>query len=127
MAATEVLKYLMCKVPTLRASLIAQETCRQKQGSHNYVETEWMQNEAEARQAFNSISTEHEKGGDGFAVNPASKSEGVTVQFQEEAANIQAGHCRMNMSNSTHLGRIVSYLGIAALDDKKRAAYALQL
>lgn len=81
------------------------EVCRKKQGSHDYAETEWLPNEAEAREAFRHITAAHHQGEDAFAATAKRQLDRSSKALHEGRASIHTGSCRMNLSNSTALGR----------------------
>lgn len=83
-----------------------QEACRKKQGTHGYIETDWTSSESEASQAFSRISASHYNEGNEFPVQ-----QNHLNGSSETESTLRAGHCRMNMSSSSHLGRPVSQLG----------------
>lgn len=90
-------------------SFLGQEICRKKQGSHDYAETEWLSNEKEAREAFRDITAAHHEGEHAFAATAKNQFDRSSKALHEEAAKIHVGSCRMNLSNSTALGRTVSF------------------
>ena len=105
---------------------VFKEACRKQQGSHDYIETEWMPSETDAKQAFNHKTAKHvsSKTMSGLALT----SETTGPSDLTKHAEIQAGFCRMNMSNSTHLGRIVSLWGlcICSLHGRNQAMHMLR-
>jgi len=80
-----------------------QATCRQKQGTLDYFETDWMPRESEAAQAFVELA----------AIRLASSGLGEAQALgagHTNIGNLAAGHCRMNMSQSRHMARKVAGL-----------------
>jgi hypothetical protein len=78
-----------------------QATTRQKQGTLDYFETDWLPRESEAAQAFVELA----------AIQLASSSLGQGHAKRGGHAamgSLKAGYCRMNMSQSRHMARKVS-------------------
>lgn len=101
---------------------ICQEVCRKKQGSHDYAETEWLPNEAEAREAFRHITAAHHQGEDAFAATAKRQLDRSSKALHEGRASIHTGSCRMNLSNSTALGRTVRSSALHSCEDIKQSA-----